>query len=317
MPRESITILPMPSPRSTIHPIDLNFQETPGLIAAYLILSGNEAALIETGPESTLTHLQVGLSQHGLKPSDIRNVFVTHVHLDHAGAAGWWAEQGAQVHVHASGARHLIDPSRLWQGASEIYGDKMEALWAHITPAPAGRVTVMADGETMQIGDIEIKAWDTPGHARHHLAFSIGDECFTGDVAGCRLAFDRPFISLTGAPPQFDLTAYQTSVARLQAASFSTLHLTHFGTLEGKAAVLQHWKAYAEVLKEHSDYVRIQLERKVTPDRLRPIYATWVQNEAFTADIEPEEWLDYERVNPAAMTADGIRLYLEKSSSPS
>lgn len=297
-----------------IHPIDLNFQETPGLIAAYLILSGNDAALIETGPESTLTHLQVGLSQHGLKPADIKNVFVTHVHLDHAGAAGWWAEQGARVHVHASGAKHLIDPSRLWQGASEIYGaEAMERLWAHITPAPAGRVSIMADGETVRIGDIEIKAWDTPGHARHHLAFSIGDECFTGDAAGCRLAFDRPFISLTGAPSQFDLTAYLASVGRLQAAGFSALHLTHFGTLEGKDVVSRHWAGFAETLNEHTDYLRIQMGRGVTPDRLRPIYAAWVQNEAFTADLEPEEWANYERVNPAALTADGIRLYLEKN----
>src|SRR4051812_44901146 len=93
-----------------IHTIDLHFRNTPGLIAAYLVESEGELALIETGPGSTLARLRAGIGELGFDEKAIRRVFVTHVHLDHAGAAGWWARQGAQVYCHQRAERHLVDP---------------------------------------------------------------------------------------------------------------------------------------------------------------------------------------------------------------
>ncbi len=100
-----------------IHTIDLKFQGVEGLIAAFLIESGGELALIETGPASTLAVLREGIECLGFSVADVKKVLVTHIHLDHAGAAGWWTQQGATVYVHAKGARHLIDPSRLMGSA--------------------------------------------------------------------------------------------------------------------------------------------------------------------------------------------------------
>src|SRR5713101_4485268 len=100
-------------PRLEIHPLDLQFQGQPHAVASFLVLGPAGPVLVETGPGSTLPALQHGLAQYGLTPADIPNVLVTHIHLDHAGAAGWWARQGATVHVHYVGAPHLIDPERL------------------------------------------------------------------------------------------------------------------------------------------------------------------------------------------------------------
>ncbi|MBL9143389.1 MAG: MBL fold metallo-hydrolase, partial [Verrucomicrobiaceae bacterium] len=127
----------------TIHPIDLRFRNTPGLIAAWLLKGATECALIETGPGSCHAALVNGLAAHGVTPADVHKVLVTHIHLDHAGGAGWWSQQGSQVFVHSRGAPHLIDPSKLIDSATRIYGDQMEILWGSMLPAPADRVTVL------------------------------------------------------------------------------------------------------------------------------------------------------------------------------
>jgi glyoxylase-like metal-dependent hydrolase (beta-lactamase superfamily II) len=224
-----------------IHTLDLQFQNTSGLIASYLIESAGALALIESGPGSTLETLRAGIRGLGFDEKDIRHVFVTHIHLDHSGAAGWWAQQGAQVYCHASAAKHLMDPSRLITSAQMIYQDRMEALWGAILPAPAERVTVLNDGECIRLGEIEIIAWDTPGHARHHLAFVIGKACFTGDVAGMRL-LGTDYLSVTAAPPQFEPIAYIASVDRLAAAGFEKLYLTHFGEVADVSLHLAHYR---------------------------------------------------------------------------
>ena len=109
--------------------LDLDFQHTPRTMAAYLIVGNAGPVLVETGPGSTLPMLHARLSEHGYEPKDIQHVLVTHIHLDHSGAAGWWANQGAAVYVHHVGAPHLIDPARLLRSAGRIYGEAMDHLW--------------------------------------------------------------------------------------------------------------------------------------------------------------------------------------------
>ncbi|MDZ4287615.1 MAG: MBL fold metallo-hydrolase [Prosthecobacter sp.] len=295
----------------TVHTLDLHFRDTPRLIAAYLVECGNELALIETGPGSSLATLREAITSRGFEPTDIRHVFVTHIHLDHAGAAGWWAQQGAQIYCHPNAQRHLIDPSKLIDSARLIYGSAMDTLWGEILPAPADRITALQDGESVTVGECQIIAWDTPGHARHHHAFSIGDVCFTGDVAGLRLE-RSPYLSVTAAPPQFDPVAYTASVDRLQAANFRKLYLTHFGEITDVHA---HLETYRRRISEVHLKVRAWVTAGHTPEEIRDLYQESEHQIAQSAGISASFWLRHELGNHTHMCADGIRLHIEKSPS--
>ena len=118
-----------------IEVLDLEYQGIPEYIASFLVHGPDGLVLVETGPGSTLPVLLARLADRGLDASDIGDVLLTHIHLDHSGAAGWFAQQGATVHVHEFGVRHLVDPSKLIQSATRIYGDQMHKLWGEILPA--------------------------------------------------------------------------------------------------------------------------------------------------------------------------------------
>jgi glyoxylase-like metal-dependent hydrolase (beta-lactamase superfamily II) len=294
----------------TVHTLDLHFQDTPSLIAAYVIESEGQLALIETGPGSTLQTLRAGIRGLGLDETRIRHVFVTHIHLDHAGAAGWWAQQGAQVYCHPRAAQHLINPTRLLDSARQVYADKMDALWGDTVPAPAERVTILQDGESVTVGAVAITAWDTPGHARHHHAFVIGDVCFTGDVAGMRLA-GTDYLSVTAAPPQFELQPYIASVDRLSAAGFRKLYLTHFGEVDDPAA---HLSAYRQRLETVHRAVLQDHEAGLTADEIRAAYRDREHALAISLNISEADWQRLERSNATAMCADGVHLHISRSS---
>ena len=291
-----------------IHTLDLRFQSIPGLIASYLIESGGEYALIETGPGSTLETLRAAIRVVGVDESAIKKVFVTHIHLDHAGAAGWFAQQGATVYCHPNATRHLIDPSKLIDSARMVYGDQMDSLWGEMLTAPAERVIALQDNERVKLGDIEIIAWDTPGHARHHHAFVIGDECFTGDVAGMRLEGSH-YLSVTAAPPQFDPIAYVQSVDRLIAANFKTLYLTHFGSVSDAE---WHLANYRQRVIDVHERVAAGFREGISVEENRRLYAAAEHQIAKQAGVSEELWLKGEGANVTAMCADGVRLFCEK-----
>lgn len=170
---------------SRIITIDLNFQDKTQAIASYLIRHNDGAVLIETGPGSTLPALEAALSAEGLSPRDITHVLVTHIHLDHAGAAGWLAKQGAQIYVHPNGAPHLINPEKLIASATRIYGEKMDQLWGEILPVAEDQLTVPQDAEEIVIGNLRFLPVNTPGHAEHHYSYVFEDICFAAMWAGC------------------------------------------------------------------------------------------------------------------------------------
>jgi len=291
-----------------IHTLDLRFIGISGLIASFLIESGGEYALIETGPGSTLETLRVAIRAVGVDEAAIKKVFLTHIHLDHAGAAVWFAQQGATVYSHPNAARHLIDPTKLIESARMVYGDLMDTLWGDMLPAPAERVVALQDKESVRLGEIEIIAWDTPGHARHHHAFIIGDVCFTGDVAGMRLENSR-YLSVTAAPPQFDPVAYGQSLDRLLAANFKTLYLTHFGAVSD---VEWHLSTYRQRVAEVYERVAVEFQAGVSVEESRRNYALVEHAIAMQAGVSEELWNKGEDANVTSMCADGVRLFCEK-----
>lgn len=288
-----------------VHTLDLHFRETPGLIASYLVESAGHYALIETGAGSTLPRLIEALAEHDLQPSNIGSVFITHVHLDHAGAAGWWAQQGVPVFCHARAARHLIDPSRLIESARQVYGDAFDTLWGEILPAPEDRVRILRDGETANIGDIELTAWDTPGHARHHHVYVAGDVCFTGDVAGMRLQSSQ-YLSVTSAPPQFELEPYMASIQRLLDAQFQSLFLTHFGEVTD---VSDHLTRYADRLREVTRLIQQWLAAGHDDETIRLLFTASEERGARAAGISEALWNCHQMANPTGMSADGLSLW--------
>jgi glyoxylase-like metal-dependent hydrolase (beta-lactamase superfamily II) len=288
-----------------IHTLDLNFQNVPQAIASYLLETSAGPVLIETGPGSTLDTLIARLAEHGYRPGDVRHVFVSHIHLDHAGAAGWWANQGAQIYVHEVGAPHLIDPSRLLASAQRIYGELMDSLWGEIVPAPAARVTDLRDEETVQIGDLTFTVLDTPGHAYHHHVICLGSIAFTGDAAGVHIPGSR-FVALPAPPPEFNLEAWQQTIDRLSARNFSAIYPTHFGRIEDVAGHLESLRA---LLEQAAAFVRERLEAGMKRDELVTAYLAWNEKRAQAAGVTEQLARRYELANPNFMSVDGIMRY--------
>ena len=295
----------------TVHPIDLHFQDTPEAIASFLVEGPDCLFLIETGPGCTLPRLLSGIETLGFDPSRIEDVFVTHIHLDHAGAAGWWArENGSTVYVHPRGARHLVDPARLVESARMVYGDAMDTLWGEMIPAPEDRVQIVGDGETTLIGGLAVEAWDTPGHARHHHAFAIEGTVFAGDTAGARLP-GCEYHSVTSAPPQFDPDAYLDSIDRILENAPERLFLTHFGEVDDPIGHLQEYREHVEMA---SLFVRDRVAEGMDAESLQIAYQAFQMEVAFRSRLPHEDWNRYQVVNPTSMCADGIRIYWEKQS---
>ena len=296
-----------------IHTLDLNFQNKPTTIASYLVEGSAGPVLVETGPASTLETLKRRLADHGYAPSDIGHILVTHIHFDHAGAAGWWAQQGTRIYVHHVGAPHLIDPTKLLSSATRIYGDQMDTLWGQIVPAPAGQVTALNDGDTIQIGDLTFTALDTPGHAYHHHVYRLGNIAFTGDAAGIHIPNPSQggpsLVDLPAPPPEFNLKLWKKTVARLLEQSFTIIYPTHFGPHPDPEHQL---RSLDELLDEAAEFVRKRLEDGLGRDEILVQYLDWHRARAEAADSAQEIIARYEAANPHFMSVDGIIRYWRK-----
>jgi glyoxylase-like metal-dependent hydrolase (beta-lactamase superfamily II) len=294
-----------------IHTIDLQFQQSPGLIASYVLETQSGLTLIETGPASCHQALLQGLHTLGAKAADVKQVFVTHIHLDHSGAAGWWAQQGAQVYVHEKGAPHLIDPSKLIESASLIYGARMQQLWGDILPAPAERITALKEGSIVNLGDVEITAWDTPGHARHHLVFTAADICFSGDQAGM-LYPGTQYLSVISAPPQFEPPAYLHSVQRMRAAGFKQVYLTHFGLV---SEVDAHLAEYAQLLASTTERVSAWVTEGLSSAEISQRYLAHEQQRALASGVNEQTWALIQSANSTQMCSAGVERWVRKQAS--
>jgi glyoxylase-like metal-dependent hydrolase (beta-lactamase superfamily II) len=288
--------------------LDLNYQNTPQSIAAYLIFGPGGPVLVETGPGSTLPALLNHLKQQGLTPNDIKHVLVTHIHFDHAGAAGWWAQQGAQIYVHPFGAKHLIDPAKLIASAARIYGDKMDTLWGDILPAPAENVTMIYDNDTVEVAGLSFKVLETPGHARHHHAYRLGKVLFTGDAAGIKIP-GSPLVSLPAPPPEFDREAWRATIGRLRAEDVHTLYPTHFGPTPNKP---EHWDELWQLMDDATEFIRVRIEAHLSRDEIVTEFLAWNQARADSAGLSEMSVRKYMMANPLEMSVDGMMRYWQK-----
>jgi glyoxylase-like metal-dependent hydrolase (beta-lactamase superfamily II) len=218
--------------------IDLLHLSQPRALAAYLA-PGPEPTLIDCGPTSCLPALERGLADRGLSVGDIRHVLLTHIHLDHAGAAGALVALNPKLQVHVSpvGAPHLLDPSRLERSSRRLFRDDFDRLWGPILPVSAANLRVLGKRT------LGFECFATPGHAIHHTSFlDRHGNCFTGDVTGVRIAPSK-YVAPATPPPDIDLPAYARSLAAIEARQPERLCLSHFGIFGDVRAHLARMRA--------------------------------------------------------------------------
>jgi len=290
--------------------LDLGFQNRRQIISAWLLREGDSIALIETGPSSTFGHLQEALNTLGLKSIDIRDILLTHIHLDHAGAAGLLAQANpdARIYVHPFGAPHLVDPSKLISSATRIYGEQMDTLWGPILPIPERQVVVYDDGATIATGGRNFEVIFTPGHAWHHVALNDAQsgDMFTGDAGGIKMP-GEDFVSAPTPPPDLDPSAWRSSIAAMRSRNPKRLGLAHFGLHDNAAAQLDALEVSLSrmmVLGEAS-YAAGE-EQHVLTDRIHD------DLKASLGNGDPEVVNNYELANPSHMGAMGLTRYWRK-----
>jgi glyoxylase-like metal-dependent hydrolase (beta-lactamase superfamily II) len=240
--------------------VDLEFRGRDQYIASCLLVCGQEIALLDPGPSSTLNILRSKLRENGVKISDIRTILLTHIHLDHAGATGALVEEnpGIRVFVHEQGAAHLIDPTRLLKSASRVFGPKREEYWGCFDPVPARNLNVLTGGEEIELGTRKFEVLYTPGHADHHVSYfeRESEVAFVGDVVGIRTR--NSFVYPATPPPDIDLQHLNDSSDLIESLKPQRLFLTHFG-LMGK--VEWHLADFRDRLGRWGEFVRRTLEQ--------------------------------------------------------
>jgi len=229
--------------------LDLDFRDREGLVAAYLLPEPEGWALVETGPTTCHAALLAGIAAAGVEPNQVRHVFVTHIHLDHAGGVGALAASlpKATFLAHEVGVPHLVDPTRLIASARRAWGAAADPLWGTIVPAPAARILPLRGGERFPLRDGSLEVIATPGHARHHLSFYDGRlrAVFTGDSAGVRLersAHLRPAVP----PPDLDLELLFSSLEEMRRRDPRTVLFSHFGPSPDGARDLARYRGIVE-----------------------------------------------------------------------
>ena len=294
----------------TVHTLDLEFQGFQKAIASYLIPHAQGAILVESGPGSTIPNLEKALAQKGFSTGDITDVLLTHIHLDHAGAAGWLARRGAQIHVHQVGAPHMIDPEKLLSSAARIYGDRMEELWGDFLPVPEDKLSPLEDEDRIEIGGLILEAVDTPGHAYHHMAFLLDDLCFSGDVGGVRIPGPGPrHIRIPMPPPELNIEIWKESIHKLQQRQIARIAPTHFGIFSDAP---WHLKTVLEEIDQASAWMFEVMPQGLPIQQLREEFKDWATQRSLEAGLDPDLLAPFEKANPSGMSADGIKRYWEK-----
>tara|TARA_A100001037_G_C15014557_1_gene573335 strand:- start:27 stop:911 length:885 start_codon:yes stop_codon:yes gene_type:complete len=288
--------------------LDLNFCNINESVASFVIFGSTGPILIETGPASTVGNLKQELIRNNIRIEDIRHVLLTHLHLDHSGASGYLASQGAQIYIHHRAVQHLVNPSRLLKSAARIYGDKMDALWGDTLPIDEKRVHGLHDGDELVIDGVCFRVMDVCGHANHHHVLCVDDFAFVGDIAGIRISRNA-FVSLPAPPPEFDAGEWQHSLDKLRALFLKRIYLTHFGHVEN---VNEHIDILSSEINIVVQYVQKLMMGSYDHNESMLRYVNWYRDRASKAGLSDDEIIKYETANPFYMSIDGIMRYLSQ-----
>ena len=232
-----------------LEPIDLHHQGHAKTIASYLLDTADGPALFDCGPASTIPSLKRGLAERGLELTEIRHLLLSHIHLDHAGAAGSLVREhpSLQVHVSEIGAPHLVDPERLERSARRLYGETFDTLWGELVPVPEQNVHVV--GERV----LGLDCFPTPGHASHHVCFLDRDgTLYAGDAAGVRIQPGR-YVMPPTPPPEIDVELWQQTIEEIERRDPERLALIHFGVADDPK---RHLAELRLELYDWADFVR-------------------------------------------------------------
>ncbi len=234
-----------------LEPIDLRFLGFERAIGVYLLETSDGPALYDCGPTTTLPRLKQALAERGLELSEIRHLLLSHIHLDHAGAAGAIVREhpGLRVWVSEIGAPHLVDPSRLERSARRLYGERFDALWGELAPVPQQNIAI-AEGELLGF-----EVFPTPGHASHHVCYLRDGTLLAGDACGVRLQ-PSTYVVPVSPPPDIDLEAWHRTIAELQRREPERLALIHFGVVDD---VSEHLRRLGSELDRWAELVRCGL----------------------------------------------------------
>ena len=248
--------------------------------------------IVDPGPSSCLGELLAALARH-----PPRVLALTHIHLDHAGAAGSLVRRfpDAEVWVHERGAAHLSDPSKLLASARRLYGEDMDRLWGEVLPVPADRLRVLRGGEV--IGEFEVAY--TPGHASHHVSYLHlpTRRAFTGDVTGVRIGEGR--VMAPTPPPDIDVEAWQVSLDLVEAWRPAALSLTHFGNYDDVAGHLAAARA------------ALDYERELVLGSSEEGFCAAIRA-AISSSGAADAAAAYEQAMPPEQSYSGLRRYLER-----
>ncbi len=271
--------------KRTVHTLDLNFLNRNDAIAAYLIPHSEGAVLVESGPGSTIDGLKAGLAKYGMTVKDITHVLLSHIHLDHAGAAGWLSQQGAQICVHPRGAPHMLNPEKLIASATRIYQDKMDFLWGKFLAVPEDKLIVAEDGQKITVGDLTMTAIHTPGHAEHHISWGIDDDIvFTGDIGGVRIpGYD--YVRLPLVPPELHLEKWHDSLEKMLAMNFKRVAPTHFGVFDDAE---KHLRSALAAVDSTSRWLDEVMPAEPTIEELGQKVVAWMLEEALAEGVSEE-----------------------------
>ena len=299
---------------SGIDYIDVNFLGYANIIATAVLQGPGGAALIDPGPTTSLPNLEAGLGRGGLRMDDVRQILLTHIHLDHGGAAGTIvkAHPHIEVFVHQRGAPHLADPAKLLSSASRLYGQDMDRLWGEFLAVPGDRLRVLQGGERLEVAGRTLEVAYTPGHASHHVSYFDPSSriAFVGDTAGIRRG-SGPYVMPASPPPDVDLERWRDSEARILEWDPDTLFLTHFGPFNGARL---HFQELMDRLVQWSQAARRLVNDSTLSEdeREQRFVAEAVQDLRRVVGVAEAE--QYSRAGSIAYSWQGLARYWRKKS---
>lgn len=287
--------------------IDLEFLGHKKTIASFLIKTDDGPILIETGPHSTLPILKKGIEEAGFAFEDVKHVFLSHIHLDHAGCAWAFAEHGAKIYLHPFGQKHMANPEKLLASAKRIYQDQMDRLWGTLKPIPKEQLITVEDNEVVKIGKTRLRALFTPGHAVHHIAWQMGKHLFAGDVAGVRI--DTGIVVPPCPPPDINIEDWNASIRRILNKRFDSLYLTHFGKIDN---VKEHLKELRGRLTNWANWIKPYYDNGTDQKEVLPDFQDYVKMQLEAGGADEVLLARYEGANPSWMSVAGLYRYWRK-----